>query len=190
MLKMLTFTNRDEWRDWLAGHHASETEVWLIYFKKHTAKPSIPYDHAVQEALCFGWIDSTVKTIDDQRYAQKFTPRRDCTKWSPSNLKRIRTLIHEGQMTKAGLAKIDVKLLDERPAAKQATKKRDPTLPRALRQALIANPKAWKYFNTLAPSYRSLYVRWILAAKKAETRERRLREAVLLLQQNKKLGLK
>src|SRR5580704_4649685 len=79
--KMLHVTTRDEWRDWLAKHHASETEIWLIYHKKQSGQPRIPYDHAVEEALCFGWIDSIVKRIDDQKFAQKFTPRRDCENW-------------------------------------------------------------------------------------------------------------
>jgi uncharacterized protein YdeI (YjbR/CyaY-like superfamily) len=77
--KMLYVTNRDEWRAWLANHYASESEVWLIYYKKHTGRPRIPYEHAVEEALCFGWIDSLVKRIDDEKFAQKFTPRRDWT---------------------------------------------------------------------------------------------------------------
>ena len=89
MLKTLYLTNRDKWRAWLASHHASETEIWLIYYKKHTAKPRISYEHAVEEALCFGWVDSLVKKIDEDRYAQKFTPRRDYTKWSSLNKQRV-----------------------------------------------------------------------------------------------------
>src|SRR6516225_11121505 len=81
----LHVANRDEWRAWLAKHHASETEIWLIYYKKSSGQPRIPYDHAVEEALCFGWIDSIVKRIDDDQFAQKFTPRRDFTKWSAIN---------------------------------------------------------------------------------------------------------
>src|SRR5579872_2165348 len=113
MLKTLYLTNREEWRAWLAKHHAAETEVWLIYYKKQTAKPRIPYEHAVEEALCFGWIDSIVRRIDDERFAQKFTPRRDRTKWSLSNKQRMQILIREGRMTQAGLAKIDLRLLDK-----------------------------------------------------------------------------
>jgi uncharacterized protein YdeI (YjbR/CyaY-like superfamily) len=190
MLKPLYFTSRKQWRAWLANHHASETEVWLLYFKKHSAMPRIPYDHAVEEALCFGWIDSIVRKIDEERFAQKFTPRRNRTKWSPSNKQRMRSLIRDGRMTQAGLAKIDLALLDEAPQSRPAPNNANLPLPRFVKQALIANRKAWKFFNTLAPSYRSLYVRWILAAKKEETRASRLQEAVSLLQRNKKLGLK
>src|ERR1700741_518975 len=102
--KTLYVTGRDEWRAWLADHYESETEVWLIYYKKHSGRPRIPYDEAVEEALCFGWVDSIVKRIDDETFAQKFTPRRDWTKWSALNKRRLRKLVDEGRMTEAGLA--------------------------------------------------------------------------------------
>jgi uncharacterized protein YdeI (YjbR/CyaY-like superfamily) len=188
--KTLYVTNRDEWRAWLAKHHASETEVWLIYYKKHSTQPRIPYDHAVEEALCFGWIDSLVKRIDDQKFAQKFTPRRDCNKWSALNKRRARKLIREGRMTEVGLAKIDQAVLDEEPRIKQKKKSRNLDLPRFVKLALLASPRASEHFQNLAPSYRRLYIEWIMSAKKEETRARRLREAVSLLEQNKKLGLK
>jgi uncharacterized protein YdeI (YjbR/CyaY-like superfamily) len=189
-IKTLHVTSRDEWRAWLASHHASETEVWLIYYKKHSGQPRIPYDHAVEEALCFGWVDSLVKRIDDQKFAQKFTPRRDCARWSALNKKRVRKLIKEGRMTAVGLAKIDLAVLDKDPKVKQEQKQRDLGLPRFVKVALMESPKAWEHFQKLAPSYRRLYIRWIMDAKKEATRERRLREAVSRLKQNKKLGLK
>src|SRR5207253_10308397 len=115
---------------------------------------------------------------DEEKYAQKFTPRRDRTKWSESNKRRIRKLIEEGRMTEAGLAKIDLAVLDEEPPAKPS--KGDLEIPRFVQQALKASPKAWEFFQTLAPSYRRLYIAWIMDAKKEETRERRLREAISL----------
>src|ERR1700741_2790716 len=120
--KTLYVTGRDEWRAWLAKHYQSETEVWLIYYKKQSGQPRIPYDHAVEEALCFGWIDSIVKRIDDQKFGQKFTPRRDCTQWSALNKQRVRKLIREGRMTEVGLAKIDLAVLDEEAPAKKKQK--------------------------------------------------------------------
>ena len=101
---MLYVTTRDEWRAWLAEHHDTEREVWLVSYKKHTGRPQIPYDDAVEEALCFGWIDSLVKTIDDERFAQKFSPRKGKSNWSESNKRRVRKLVREGRMTEAGLA--------------------------------------------------------------------------------------
>ena len=186
--KMLYVTSREAWRTWLAKHHQSESAVWLVYYKKQTGRPRILYDDAVEEALCFGWIDSIVKRIDDAKFAQKFTPRKDCTKWSALNKRRVRKLIREGRMTEAGLAKIDVVALGDEPQAKPG--KRKLALPRFVRQALMSNQRAWEHFQNLAPSYRRLYIAWIMDAKKKETRTRRLKEAVALLEQNKKLGLK
>jgi len=251
MRKTLYVTTREEWRAWLTENYQSETEVWLIYYKKHTGRPRISYDHAVEEALCFGWIDSIGKRMDDERFAQKFTPRRDSAKWSELNKRRMRKLIREGRMTEAGLAKIDLAVLGEEAEAKQSKRDLDippfvkqglkgnakawenfrkltpsrrrayvqlimdarkeetrekrlreavslleqsqgdlDDIPRFVKQALIKNPKAWEYFQGLAPSYRRHYIGWIMLAKQEETRERRLREAVSLLEQNKKLGLK
>jgi uncharacterized protein YdeI (YjbR/CyaY-like superfamily) len=188
MSKTLYVSTREEWRAWLARHHESETEVWLIYYKKESDRPRIPYDDAVEEALCFGWVDSLVQRIDDEKYAQKYSPRRARSKWSPSNLRRMRKLIENGRMTEFGLAKFDLSLLDQEVPAKTRTP--DPEVPPFLRQALEAVPAAWKNFQALAPSYRKNYVGWILAAKKDETRQRRVLEAVTLLEQNKKLGMK
>jgi uncharacterized protein YdeI (YjbR/CyaY-like superfamily) len=181
--KTLYVTSRKEWRAWLTKHHQSETEVWLIYYKKHTGRPRIPYDHAVEEALCFGWIDSIAKRMDDEKFAQKFTPRRDDTNWSELNKQRVRKLIREGRMSKAGLAKIDLAMLDDEAQAKKG--KGDVDIPRFVKQGLMANVKAWENFRNLAPSHRRNYIQWIMEAKKEETRERRLREAMSQLKQNK-----
>ena len=105
--KTLYITNRVDWRAWLERNNDTEKEVWLIYYKKHTGKPRIPYDDAVEEALCFGWIDSTVKRVDDEKFAQKFTPRKNKSNWSDLNKKRAKKMIREGRMTKAGLTKIE-----------------------------------------------------------------------------------
>ena len=181
--KTLYVTNREKWRAWLKKHHQSESEVWLIYFKKHTGRPRISYDHAVEEALCFGWIDSIGKRIDEEKFAQKFTPRRDRTKWSALNKGRVRKLIREGRMTESGLAKIDLAILGEEPQAKQS--KGDLDIPRFIKQALMANTKAWEKFRNLATSQRSAYIRWITDAKKEETRKRRLQETIVRLEQTK-----
>jgi uncharacterized protein YdeI (YjbR/CyaY-like superfamily) len=182
MRKTLYVTSREKWRAWLTKHYQSETEVWLIYYKKHSGQPRIAYDHAVEEALCFGWIDSLVKRIDDEKFAQKFTPRRDGAKWSALNKRRLRKLIREGRMTEAGLAKIDVAMLSEEAPAKPGKGELD--IPRFVKQALMANAKAWENFRSLAPSRRKAYIRLIMDAKKEETRQQRLRETVSRLEQN------
>ena len=94
-MKQLYVTNRDEWNMWLSEHHHTEREVWLVFFKKETKQPSIEYESAVEEALCFGWIDSVVKKIDDSKYARKFTPRKDKSNWSELNKKRAEKMIKE-----------------------------------------------------------------------------------------------
>ena len=180
--KTLHVTTRAAWRAWLRKHHRREREVWLLYYKKDSGRPRIPYDDAVEEALCFGWIDSTVQTIDATKYTQRYTPRRDGSAWSPSNIERMRRLIREGRMTKAGLEKFD-------PSAKPAPRP-EPVLPAAVERALRTNRRAWANLQNLAPSYRRGYVAWLASAKTEETRERRLKEALSLLERNLKLGMK
>ena len=185
--KTLYVTDREQWRAWLTKHHQSETEIWLLYYKKASGRARIPYDHAVEEALCFGWIDGIAKPIDDERFAQRFTPRRSKSFWSPINKRRAEKLIREGRMTEAGLARFDPKV-PARPAPAR-TKGPIPIAP-FVKRAFKASPKAWEFFQTLAPSYQRNYLGWIMHAKQQETRERRLREAISLLEQHKKLGLK
>lgn len=180
--KTLYVTNRDEWRAWLTANHQSAIEVWLIFYKKHTGRPRISYDHAVEEALCFGWIDSIVKTMDDDRFAQRFTPRRDASRWSALNKRRVQKLIREGRMTEAGLTKVDSATRSGKPRAKSSAE--DTDIPRVVKQALMANAKAWKNFQSLTSSRRAAYLRLITDAKKEDTRERRIREVISRLEQN------
>ena len=154
-----------------------------MFWKDHTGVASIPHEDAVREALCFGWIDSLIKRLDDDRYAVKLTPRKPTSKWSDINRKRWRELAAAGRLTAAGRAAAPT---DRRYAPKPAI----PELPRYVVKALKTNPKAWAFFHQLAPSYRRHFVVWIHIAKRPETRARRLREAIELLAAGKKLGLK
>ncbi|UCD97142.1 MAG: YdeI/OmpD-associated family protein [Candidatus Bathyarchaeota archaeon] len=185
----LYVVNRSDWRKWLSRNHDTVEAVWLVYFKKHTGKPRIPYDDAVEEAICFGWIDSLVKRVDDEKYIQKFSPRKTGSTWSELNKKRAETMISEGKMTEAGLIKIeDAKKSGEwfrNPISKGSL-----AVPSFIQAALNGNLKAKKNFDRLAPTYKRHYIGWITSAKKEETRRRRLKEALELLEQNKKLGLK
>jgi uncharacterized protein YdeI (YjbR/CyaY-like superfamily) len=188
-VKSLYVTDRRQWRAWLKSHHASEREIWLIYYKKHTGKPRIPYDDAVEEALCYGWIDTTVKRMDDERYMQKFTPRKPRSVWSKHNKERAEKMIKGKRMTRAGLVRIeDAKRSG---AWERAEKPEQPTrVPPELKKALSANKTAARNFHNLAPSYRRDYIGWLLSARREETRRKRLREIVRLVSQNKKLGMK
>jgi uncharacterized protein YdeI (YjbR/CyaY-like superfamily) len=188
MLKTLVMRDRDRWRAWLAANHDKHQEVWLVFFKKHTSKPSIPYEDAVGEALCFGWIDSLIQRIDDDSYARKFTPRTDHDKWSALNKARVARMVKEGRMMPLGLAKAGD--LKSKPTAAPPRLPKDLPPPPDLVAALRREPPAWSNFQALAPSYRRRYVGWIIIAKKEETRRKRIAEAVRLLARNQKLGLK
>ena len=179
---------RKTWRNWLAKNHARHREAWLVFPKKHTGKPSVSYEEAVEEAICFGWIDSIIQRIDEDTYARKFTPRTDVDKWSDVNRRRVAKVIAEGRMTRAGLAKIGYPN-PERPP-RNAPAKRSFPLPAYFRRELEANPKAWENFQKLPPSARRNYVGWVTTAKKEETRRRRMIKAIRLLAANKALGLR
>jgi uncharacterized protein YdeI (YjbR/CyaY-like superfamily) len=181
--------NRDEWREWLEKHHSTETEVWLIYYKKHSGRSRVAYNDAVEEALCFGWIDSTIQRIDDDRYAQKFTPRKSDSKWSALNKRRVAKLIKERRMTDAGLAKINFSDTKD-DYGRTSRVRKQLKIPQYLKQALMNSRTAWDNLHQLAPSYRRNYILWISTAKKEETRNKRLKEAITLLTQNRKLGMK
>ncbi len=171
-------------------NHKSEKEIWLIYYKKHTGKPRIPYDDAVEEALCFGWIDSIIKRIDEEKYTQKFSPRKQNSVWSDLNKKRVKKLIKEGKMTKAGFGTIKGLALDDLKKEDKRSFKKEITIPSYIKDALKSNIQAWDNFNKLAFSYKRNYVGWIDSAKKEETRKSRLEEAIKLLEKNEKLGMK
>ena len=182
-LMMLEVRNHQQWRTWLGKHHASSPGVWLVFHKHHTRVKSIPYEDSVREALCFGRIDSLIKRLDDRRYARKFTPRQPTSKWSDINRKRWMELKAAGLLTPAGLAAAPT---DNTYAPRPAI----PDLPTYIAQALKAHPKAWSFFQELAPSDRRHFVVWVHSAKRAETKEKRLREAISLLAAGRKLGLK
>jgi uncharacterized protein YdeI (YjbR/CyaY-like superfamily) len=179
----LEVRTRQQWRTWLQAHHASSPGVWLVYYKSHTRVESIAYEDSVREALCFGWIDSLIKRLDDDRHARKFTPRKPASKWSESNRKRWMELKKAGLITTAGRALAPT---DNKYALQRAI----PALPAYIAKALKANPKAWRFFQELAPTHRRHFVAWIHLAKRPETRQKRIRESVALLGAGKKLGLK
>ena len=179
----LRVRSRNEWRTWLTKHHRSSPGIWLVRYKTHTGEKSIPYEDMVREALCFGWIDSLVKRLDDDRYAIKVTPRKPTSKWSDINRQRWAELEAAGRLAPAGRAAAPT---DNSYAPKPAI----PDLPAYIASALKTNPKAWKFFRELAPTYRRRFVGWIHTAKRPETREKRLRESIRLLAAGTKLGLK
>jgi uncharacterized protein YdeI (YjbR/CyaY-like superfamily) len=183
-LKTFEAKTPGQWKKWLAKHHESETEVWLVFHKKHTGKASIAYKDALDEALCFGWIDSLIKRLDEDRYARKFTPRRPDSIWSAVNRKRYASLKAEGRLMPAGLRRAPT---EKTYAARTKSFSKTPAY---MREELRKHPAARENFDKLAPSHRKMYIAWIDSAKREETKTRRLSKAVRLLSQGKTLGLK
>jgi len=173
-----------QWRGWLDCHHDSESEIWLIFYKRHTGMISIAYKDALDEALCFGWVDSLVKRLDESRYAFKFTPRKPDSRWSDTNRKRYAELKAAGRLKPPGMSRAPT---DRRydPQPRLPLK-----VPRYIQIAVKKRPTAWRHFETLPPSHRRRYVGWIDSAKREETKARRLEEAIRLLEAGQRLGLK
>jgi uncharacterized protein YdeI (YjbR/CyaY-like superfamily) len=167
------FGSPEEFRDWLERHHESETEVWVGYWKKATGKPSLTWSQAVDEALCFGWIDGVLRGIDDTRHVQRFTPRRPSSHWSAVNVAKVEKLRAEGRMRAAGEAAF-ARRRDGRTANYSYEQRRDPQLEPEQEARFKANAAAWEYFVSRPPSYRRPAIWWVVSAKKPETRERRL----------------
>lgn len=179
------FADGRKFRAWLAANHATVKVLWLVFDKKHAGKVTISYEDAVRQALCFGWIDSIIKRLDDARCLRKFTPRTNRAKWSRSNIERAIGLIESGEMTAAGYAVLPAR--DIRDLRKYETPPRpvvSRTPPFILAQ-LRGDRDAMRSFDALPPSQRRSYVGWIMAAKRAETRERRLAKAVNMIKRGK-----
>jgi uncharacterized protein YdeI (YjbR/CyaY-like superfamily) len=185
--KRSSFKNRAAWRAWLEKHHARETELWLVLYKKNSNKPTVSYDEAVEEALCFGWIDGLTKGIDAEKYAVRFTPRKSASVWSESNKKRVAKMIAEGKMMSVGLAKVEE--AKRNGEWEKATMREDVSnVPADLKRALQADKTAQQNFEKLAPSHKRQYIYWITEAKRDETRQKRIRETVRMVKAHKRLG--
>ena len=157
--------------------------MWFVFHKFHTGLKSLPYEDFVREALCFGWIDSLLKRLDDDRFALKVTPRKPASKWSDINRRRWTELKAAGLLTPAGLATAPTE-------NRYAPKPTIPELPSYIRTAFKSHPDAWTSFQKLSRRERRNFVVWIHIAKRPETRERRIRESIALLAAGRKLGLK
>jgi uncharacterized protein YdeI (YjbR/CyaY-like superfamily) len=171
-------TSPQHWREWLQAHHATRQSVWLVYYKKAANQPSLTWSQAVDEALCFGWIDSQAKPLDGERYQQYFSRRKPTSGWSKVNKEKVAQLIAEGQMTAAGLTSIEIAqqngswaLLDEATAL---------VLPADLAQELQKDPAAQAYFSSLNKSTKRSMLQWLALAKRPATRQRRLLEIVAM----------
>jgi uncharacterized protein YdeI (YjbR/CyaY-like superfamily) len=176
--------DRSGWRAWLAANHSTSPGIWLIYYKKESGKPRVQYDEAVEEALCYGWIDSLPNKLDDERYMQLFTPRKSKSTWSKLNKQRVERLIAEGLMTPYGLAKIEIArangtwtVLDEI---------EELIVPPDLREALHAVPQAEANFEAFSISVRKGILSWISGARRPETRAERVARTARMAAVNKR----
>ena len=186
----LTVITKQEWRAWLKDHHSSEKEIWLVYFKPTSGIKGISYVESLEEALCYGWIDSLINRIDEERYARKFNPRREGSNWSASNKARMEKLIELGLMTPAGLAVFDPRAKETSDDYAQSIRRGEVPIPEEFTRAIKKNTKAWTFFTQLPPSQQRQSMSWVAAAKKEETREKRLKEVIETFAQGKRLGLK
>jgi uncharacterized protein YdeI (YjbR/CyaY-like superfamily) len=174
--------NRKAWRSWLEKNHASAKNVWLIFYKKGTGKPTISYDEAVEEALCFGWIDSTPNKRDEQSYFRFIAPRKPKAVWSALNKKRIEKLIRENLMTPAGLKKIEAAKKDGSWTTLDKVEALE--MPAVLKKAFSKNKAGSKNFEQFPPSVKKQLYHWIESAKTQVTREKRIIETVTLAEKN------
>lgn len=169
MVDVIFFNNQEEFNDWLE-EHSEASELWVGYFKKSTGRASLTWSSSVDVALCFGWIDGIRKTIDEQSYKIRFTPRKIKSVWSAVNVNKVKTLIPLGIMRPAGMHVFN-KRSDEQG---YSSEHRIVLLASEYEEQIKANQSAWQFFTNLAPSYKRDSIWWVMSAKKEETQLRRL----------------
>ena len=170
-MSVLFFSTPDDFRRWLADHHDTEDELWVGYYKKATGKPSITWPESVDEALCFGWIDGVRKSIDEEAYKIRFTPRRRGSHWSRINLERVSVLIDQTRMTPAGLAAYEARDPEK---SGYSFERDEARLTREQVAVFKAHPEAWTFWRAQPLGYRKQATWWVTSAKKEATRDRRL----------------
>lgn len=183
-LPSLTFRDRKEWRQWLSENHKTSPGIWLIYHKKNSKQTGIQYDEAVEEALSFGWIDSKVNTLDEERYMQVFTPRKPGSTWSKLNKQRVRNLIKMGMMKTSGMEKVESAKKDG--SWNFLDDIDNLVVPNDLMDALNDNPYAREFYEGYSDSIKKQVLYWIASAKRVETRERRIEKVVKKAENNEK----
>jgi uncharacterized protein YdeI (YjbR/CyaY-like superfamily) len=193
-LEQIYFNSKEAFRNWLLTNHDTSSGIWMIFYKTNQKDTSIKYEEALDLALCFGWIDSLIKKIDDDLYARKFTPRTNINKWSEVNKQKVAELISKGEMTEFGLQKIDTYLktgkVDWSVGKIKEKETKEIDIPGFIIDSFAKNEPALINFNQLAPTYKRHYILWITNAKGEETIRKRLDESIGLLKENRKLGMK
>lgn len=173
----LYVTSQRDWRAWLDEHYQTETEIWLVYYRKESGKERIAYNSAVEEALCYGWIDSTIKTIDHDRFAQRFTPRRPKSGYSQTNIERLRRLVEQGKVIKKVQESLGDMLAEEF------------DYPQDIMAALRANEQVWRNFQRYPGAYQRIRIAYVDGTRKRPAEfEKRLRNLVKKTGRNKQFG--
>lgn len=170
------FASQAAFRKWLEANHAKAGELWIGFWKAHTGRKGLTYEEAVEEALCFGWIDGLVKRHDEAAYMQRFTPRRARSVWSAINIAKVEALRKAGRMAKPGLAAFAGR--DTKRAGLYSFENREVVLEAAFEKRFRARKAAWTFFAAQPPGYRRLAAFWVMQAKREETRERRFAQLV------------
>ena len=176
-MKPTFFAEPADFRAWLEENHERAAELWVGFHKKATGRPSITWPEAVDEALCFGWIDGIRRSLGDESYMIRFTPRKPRSTWSAVNIARAKELVAEGRMRPAGLAAFEARS-DERSAIYSYEQRHGAKLAPDEEREFRANSRAWEFFHAQAPSYRKPALWWVVSAKREETRARRLRTLI------------
>jgi len=182
------FKNRDQFREWLSKNHANKSELWILFYKVHTNKKCVRYAEAVEEAICFGWIDGIVKRIDDEKHAQRFSPRKSKSIWSKVNKERAKRMVNQGKMTNAGVLKI-----------KEAKKngwwnkaysfQGNHEMSDEMKKVLMSDREAWKNFQNFGKSYQNTYIFWVNYAKRVETKLKRIQIVLERAKKNQPPGI-
>jgi uncharacterized protein YdeI (YjbR/CyaY-like superfamily) len=181
------FATPEKFRGWLEKHHATATELWVGFHRKGSGRPSVTWPESVDEALCYGWIDGIRKSVDEDSYMIRFTPRRKGSVWSAVNLRRARELIEAGRMQTPGLAAFEQK--DLKKSARYSFEQKNVVLDSAYQEKIRKNRKAWAFFEAQPPYYRKQVTWWIMSAKREETRLRRLRTLITDSAAGRRIGL-
>ena len=187
MAKAKAFKQQADFRRWLEKNHGTEKELMIRLYKVHALHKGIGYRQALDEALCWGWIDGVVRSLDADSFQQRYTPRKAKSNWSLVNIKRMKQLIAEGKAAPPGIAAFERR--DKIAAAPYSFENRNITLSPAFMKRLKANPGAWKFFQSEPPGYRRNTVFWVMQAKKEETREKRFRTMLDRMAKGERMGL-
>lgn len=182
------FPARKDWRKWLEKNHSAGGEIWIKIYKKASGIRCLGYEEAVEEALCFGWIDGKIKSINKDYYIQRYTPRRPGSRWSKYNIERVQRLTASGHMRKAGMDAYG-ELLIKPHLAYENRSDGDPEMPADLMKALSDNVEALRNFNGFPPSARRMYIEWLNDARRADTRVRRIARIISRSEKNIKPGV-